>query len=290
MAVSINLQGHRGARGLAPENTLPGFVLALEHGMDTLELDVVLTRDQILVIHHDLATNPHLCQQTNGDRLLPTPIAHLMASDLTTLDCGSRPHPRFPRQASAPGASPLTLRRFFNSIATYEANHPRPRPVRFNVELKLPSKAPSSVLQATAETVVTELRRATVLHRATVQSFELRVLPLVAALEPTIELSALFKPTRWQLALLTMGLEANRSEIIEKALTLGVSTLSPHHRYINGSFVHRVHQRGLKVIPWTVNDPDRIRTLLSLGVDGLISDYPDLLKREYTRFQKGLSP
>lgn len=286
----IDLQGHRGARGLAPENTLPGFAAALDAGVSTLELDVVLTKDRTLVVHHNLSTNPLLCQEPGGEKLVSRPLAQLSARELTSLDCGTQGDPRYPRQAPAPGASPPSLQEFFTFIESYEASHPRPHPTRFNVDLKVPKGASPNTLQTTAEVTVTELRRANAIERSTVQSFEHRILPLLSALSPTLELSALFRATPWQQLLLRAGFNANRPELLEKATALGVSVISPHHRYVNGAFIEEAHRRGLRVVPWTVNSPERLHALFALGVDGIISDYPDLLIREYTRFRQRSPP
>jgi len=281
---SIDLQGHRGARGRFPENSIPAFTYAIEQKMTTLELDTNLTKDGHLIVYHDSFVNPDLCLDVNQNPAQPTRILDMTLADLKTLDCGSIIHEKFPEQKPIPGTKIISLSEFFDFVTQYEASHPDlPKP-RFNIETKFESAPDQAYLEKFAMTMVKLIEDAGVADRTIVQSFVLEVLPMIKKKNPSLKTSALFQPSYVQGFLMTMGLNTFRREIIEKTEKAGADIISPYHLYANRFFIQTCHQKNIKVIPWTVNEEKKIRVLLNNGVDGIISDYPNRLFRIYQQW------
>lgn len=278
---TIELQGHRGARGLAPENTWPAFEQALRHGMNVLELDTVITADGDLVIHHDTETNPALCRAADGQSVKKAAMSTLAIAELKTFDCGSDRHEKFPAQQPIPGTRLITLDEFFANIKALEARDARIKSVTFNIEAKFPKGQPTEAeLMRFADLLVGKIRRAGMAKRSTVQSFVPEVLPHARALDKDIRTSALFEPTNWQGLKMYLGLGGGvRAEILSRAEAVKADIISPYKLYVTGDFLREAHAKKMAVIPWTVNEPDEMAELLKLGVDGIISDYPDRLAK-----------
>ncbi len=254
----IEVQGHRGARAVRPENTLVGFKYALGAGVDVLELDLGVTSDDQLVVLHDPAVSPKRC--TTGGKKLPAsiPVRSLTLAAIRAFDCGSLPHARFPRQERVPGAGIPTLAEVF----ALAKGHPK---VGFNIETKLvpghPGAAPPP--ERFAELVVAAIRAAGVVERTTVQSFDQRTLQAVARLEPKIRRVLL--------------VAENHIDHVAVAKAAQASIVSPNHRWIVKADVERMHAAGLKVVPWTINTPESWARLVEMGVDGIITDDPAAL-------------
>lgn len=277
---TIELQGHRGARGLAPENTWPAFEIALQNGMNVLELDTVLTADNDLIIHHDTDTNPKLCQHADGTVLISRPIRQITAAELRQLDCGSLKHTDFPEQVPRPGTRLLTLAEFFRAVKDYENRNKSAVPVMFNVEAKFPKESAADIAEVRlfATTLLRQIKEADVETRTTLQSFRMEILAEIRRSSPTMRTAALFEPTRWQGLRMHLGIGSSvRVAILDAAISAKADVISPYKLYANDEFVRAAHRRGLAVIPWTVNDSGEMQDLLDLGVDGIITDYPDRL-------------
>ena len=303
-AAAFDLQGHRGARGLAPENTLEGFATALEVGVDTLELDVALTRDDVLVVVHDRTLNPDLVRGADGRWLAARgpAIRRLSAAELAGLDVGRiRPDSGYaaahPAQRPVDGARIPTLAEVFALAARHGADR-----VRFNVETKLSPLAPDEAADpdAFAAAVVAEVRRAGVASRTTVQSFDWRTLRRVRRLAPeigTVHLSSAQpgfdtvgagRPggSPW-----TDGLRLeDHGSVAAMVRAAGGTTWSPNARDLDADAVARAQALGLKVVPWTVNDAGTMHRLIDWGVDGLITDRPDLLRDVLRELGEPLPP
>jgi len=278
---SIDLQGHRGARGLFPENTIPAFQCAIEHKMTTLELDTNLTKDGNLIVYHDSFINADLCLDPKRNPAQSTRILDMTLEDLKKLDCGSIINEEFPEQRQVPGTKLITLSEFFHFVKQYEADHPDIPKLRFNIETKFESAPDQEYLEKFAMVMVELIEEADVVDRTTVQSFVLEVLPLIKKRNPALKTSALFQPSYVQGFLMMMGLNSIRNEIIEKTEKAGADIISPYHLYANRFFIQTCHEKNIRVIPWTVNEKKKIVTLLNNGVDGIISDYPDQLSFVY---------
>jgi glycerophosphoryl diester phosphodiesterase len=284
----FDLQGHRGARGLAPENTLAAFRRALEVGVTTLELDVVVSRDGVPMVSHDLRLNPQLTRDADGEWVLPPGPAFLQLGldEIRRFDVG-RPRPggatalRFPSQAPADGERIPTLAEVL-ALA--------PAPVRYNVETKLdpPDLAPDP--RAFAEVVIRELRRAGVADRASLQSFDWRTLRRAARIAPEIERVCLtsleleggnLEPGRAGAPIALDGLDVDDygGSVPRLVQAAGCAVWSPSHAGLDATGIGKAHALGLRVVTWTVNDEARMGQLIDLGVDGIITDYPDRLRR-----------
>lgn len=252
--------------------------------MTVLELDTVLTAEGDLIIHHDTDTNPALCKNENGSAIQPTPIRTLKVADLKRLDCGSSGNEKFPEQKKVPGTRLMTLAEFFDKMRELEKNDAAKRGITFNIEAKFPKgvNPTETELNLFAETLTGKVRAAGMSRRSTLQSFELKILPLLKNRDSEIKTSALFEPTYWQGFRMYLGIgEGPRAAIITAAIDARADIISPYKLYVNDEFVHTAHAKNLAVIPWTVNDPKEMATLLRHGVDGIISDYPDRLQTAY---------
>jgi len=268
-AAAFDLQGHRGARGHAPENTLAGFERALAIGVDTLELDVGVTRDGVVVIHHDRRLNPDVARGVDGKWVrAPAPTiyslsyAELARYDVGRIRPGSDYARRFPHQQPIDGARIPRLSDLW-PIA--------PR-VRFNIETKLMPEAPEETLppEPFARAVIAEVRRAGVAPRTTIQSFDFRTLAVVQREAPEI-----------RTAYLTSGQRGD--DVVKRVHALQGTIWSPNYQDLDPVALAAARGFGLKVIPWTVNEPADIARVLAMNVDGLISDYPDRVRQALGR-------
>lgn len=260
----VEVHGHRGARALFPENTLAGFREALRAGVDVLELDLGVTRDGVLVVAHDQELDPALCLGPDGTRLQrPVPLRSLTLAELKRYDCGTLLNPRFPRQKPAPGERVPTLEEVFRLLA--ESPEPAARTARLNVETKSfparPELAPPP--EEFARLLLAAAKRAGLLERLIVQSFDHRTLAAVKRLRPSTRVSALISD--------------NLPDLLHLARGLGAEIVSPHHEWITADEVRRLREAGVRVIPWTVNDEPGWRRMLEPGVDGIITDDPPAL-------------
>ncbi|MBP7125883.1 glycerophosphodiester phosphodiesterase [Myxococcota bacterium] len=258
----VEVHGHRGARALRPENTLAGFDFALKAGADVLEMDLAVTRDDRLVVIHDLWVPRDLCLGPDGQ---PPPeglaIRSLTLGEVRAFDCGSRANPRFPGQQAVPGQRIPTLEEVL-SLARI-AGVFRDVPVRLNLELKTvpgrPDLGPDP--DRLAALLAEAIRSSPVRWQVTVQCFDHRVLRAFHARMPEVPLAALLDQDR-------------PVDLVAVARDARASILSPHHQWITASDVRVLHQAGIRVIPWTANDPRDWDRLLEMAVDGIITDDP----------------
>ena len=293
-AASLDLQGHRGARGLHPENTLGGFVAALSIGVTTLELDCGVTADGVVVVHHDELLNPDTTR-LNGrwlDQRIPlheVTFAELLAYDVGRLRPGSAYAERFPTQRGRDG---VRIPRLAAVLAMAES---KSQTIRYNIETKLSPLEPAHTLPpaAFADAVIAELRAAEVASRAAIQSFDWRSLKRVQAVAPdiatsclTAELHDLDTLARGQpgSSPWTAGLDVDDFGSVPQLVhAAGCDIWSPSLRNVSTSRIAEAHDLGLKVAVWTVNEPPDIEAMLDLGVDGIISDYPDRVRAALRR-------
>lgn len=291
-AIAFDLQGHRGARGLAPENTLPAFARALSIGVTTLELDVGITADGVVVVHHDRQLNPDVARGTDG-RWLRAPTRalreltfhELQRYDVGRIRPGSDYSKRFPDQRKRDGVRIPKLADVFEL-----ARHARNDEVRFNVETKLSPEAPDETLgpEEFARTLIRAIRDGGMEARTTVQSFDWRTLAVVQREAPKIATSylssqgagldnigaGLQEASPW-----TAGVRFRDHGSVPKMVkAAGGAIWSPNYRDLDEALVKEARGLGVKVLPWTVNDPAEMERLIGWGVDGMITDRPDRLR------------
>ncbi len=249
-----DVQGHRGFRGLYPENTMAAFRGALEYQVPTIELDVQVTRDGVLVVHHDPRLNRSLCVRDDGRPLQNLRMSQVDLAALADIDCGSRPNRKFPDQRTVVGERIPRLDQVLElaEMADY--------PVRWSIEIKMKDSRSGRTAQELAEIAVKTVQAAGLENRTIIQSHDPEVLLSVAELAPEIGRAILVRSPGAYDRLV----ESSRATI-----------LSPRYDRLRATDVERFHARGIAIIPWTVNNPNNILTMISWGVDGIISDYPD---------------
>ncbi len=281
LAGAFDLQGHRGARGLAPENTLPAFAAALAAGVTTLELDTGVTRDGVVVIHHDRRLNPDIARGPDGRWVeAPAPLIHaltyleLQRYDVGRLRPGSGTAQLFPDQQPADGTRIPRLADLFELVKKSGNDT-----VRFNIETKLSPQAPEETLPPLefARALIAEIRGAGLEPRTSIQSFDWRTLHAVEREAPGVA---------------TVYLTGRRgADSQPKAVhAAGGRLWAPNHEAMDSATLVEARALGLKVVPWTVNEPAAIERVLDLAVDGLITDYPDRARAQIARRGLPLPP
>jgi glycerophosphoryl diester phosphodiesterase len=258
----IEVQGHRGARAARPENTLPAFEYALEQGVDTLELDLAVTKDGVLVVSHEPLVSPEICQAAGGKPVEgQIPIHGLTLAELRTYDCGTLRNPRFPDQTPVPGTRVPTLEEVFQLVK--DSPSPAAKVVQFNIEIKIVPRYAGTVMpdpDAFAKLVVDAVHKAGLVDRVVIQSFDHRSLLAVRKLEKRLRISPLVGDS---LPELKGYLAAMKPDVY-----------SPNLNWITPEAVKTAHAAGTKVIPWTADAPDEWEYLVKCGVDGIITDDP----------------
>lgn len=291
-AHGLDLQGHRGARGLLPENTLPAFARALELGMTTLELDCGITRDGVVVVSHDPVLNPDFTRDAAGrwlegasPAIRSLDYAELARYDVGRIRPGNAYARRFARQQPLDGTRIPRLAEVF--ALARDAGNER---VRFNIETKLSPLKPqeTAVPEVFVAALLDAIRAAGMTGRVTIQSFDWCTLQLVqkAAPEiPTVYLTAQGTaphtiPVEAAASPWTAGFDPRHfgGSLPRTIKAAGGSVWSPHHGNLTLSALREAQALGLKVVVWTVNDAADMRRLIDWGVDGIISDYPDILR------------
>jgi glycerophosphoryl diester phosphodiesterase len=281
-ATAFDLQGHRGARGLAPENTLQAFATALSIGVTTLELDTGVTKDGVVVIHHDRRLNPDIARGPDGRWVeAPAPLIHelsfeeLRRYDVGRLRPGSKIAEQFPDQQPADGARVPALAELFELVE--KAGNTT---VRFSIETKLGPQAPEETLapEPFARAVIGEIRKAGLEERTSIQSFDWRTLQVVEREAPAIATVYL------------TGRKRDGGSQPKAVHAAGGRIWSPYFVEMDSASVVEARALGLRVIPWTVNEPAAIERVLDLGVDGLITDFPDRARAQMQRRGLPLPP
>jgi len=264
------IHGHRGCRGLRPENTLPAFLLALELGVDVLEMDVVLSADNEVVVSHEpwLST---LCHDAQGkaveaDTELRHNLYRMPYAEIRRCDCGLIQHPAFPRQQIMAAFKPQ-LREVIRASEQHARTLNRPA-VRYSIEIKS-SPAGDNLFHpvplAFVERVLAVLRQTGILSRVTLLCFDKRILQAAHYLAPQLPVCLLVED------------ELPYANHVA-ALGFTPSVYGPHYRLVTPALITELHAQGIRIIPWTVNKPVDMCRLLQLGVDGITTDYPDTLR------------
>lgn len=294
-AGAFDLQGHRGARGLAPENTLPGFARALGVGVNTLETDIAISRDGVLLISHDPALNPDITRGPDGQWLsgrgpviFHTPAAELQRYDVGRLKPGTRYAWQHPEQQAVDGSHLPTLDALFALVKRAGDLAPGQAPVRLALETKLSPLAPDDTAapEPFARALVAAVRGAGMASRVSVLSFDWRTLQLIQREAPEIPTVYLSARQRWldnigsgPATPWTAGFALRDHGSVPKMIkAAGGKVWSSFHGDLDAAQVKEAQALGLQVLAWTVNEPPQIEAMLNLGVDGIVSDRPDRVR------------
>lgn len=264
----VEIEGHRGARGLAPENTIPAFLKALEYKVETLELDVVVSADGKLVVSHEpwfshLISLDKNGKQINEENEKEHSIFKLKYSGIKLYDVGSIGNKNFPEQQKIKAAKPL-LRDVFKTVDDY-ARKNKLKPVRFNIEIKSNPDWDGKFTPSPdvfAKKVYDEILKSKMKDRVIVQSFDVRSLQEMRKF-----------PVKLPLALL-VGNKDGIEKSIEK-LGFQPDTYSPHYSLVDENLVKYCRDRKIKIVPWTVNEIADLERMKKFDLDGIITDYPD---------------
>lgn len=265
---NFSWQGHRGARGLLPENTVPAFLKAQELGMGTLELDIAVSRDSQIIVTHEPWFSAEICLNKNGNEITEEEgkklrIYEMTAAEIAEYDCGSKAHTRFAEQEKMPAYKP-TLRAVVEAADAYAREHNLPLPA-YNIEIKSEPDYDGVLTPPIADFValtVKELRDLGIDKRGNLQSFDLRALEEIHKQAPDIAVAYLVEA-------------AVDTEAALNLLTFKPEIYSPYYPLVNQKMRDLTRARGIKIIPWTVNDTVTMKKLIALGVDGIITDYPN---------------
>lgn len=301
-AGTFDLQAHRGGMGLYSESSAAAFSHALETGVTTLEMDTHVTEDGEVVVWHDRQIFDHLCRDTApaspGDPEFPYAgdyIADLTLEQVKTLECGYQPHPDWPDQQISPGPM-LELSEVFDLVHEYRAYD-----VFLNIETKVEAGAPGETQprEVFVSAVLEEIAASGLEDQVSIQSFDWGALQLVHELNPELPRVALTNHDFLEVGQPGAspwlgGLDADDfgGDLVAMAEYLGVDAISPVHGfpqdgavgdegyrpYVTQEMVDAAHAADLRVIPWTANDADTMAHLIDLGIDGLITDRPDVAR------------
>ena len=289
-AHAFDLQGHRGARGLAPENTLPAFAAALSLGVTTLEFDTGVTRDGVVVISHEPFLHPDTTRgpdgawlTAHGPAIVSITYAELARYDVGRLNPATPYGKRYPAQVPADGTRIPKLADLFDLVKRSGNTA-----VRFNIETKIDPRAPQATLppEAFARALVRTIREGGMAARSSIQSFDWRTLKVVQAEAPEIPTVYLTAQQKWldnvaPGSAWTAGMQIERHGSVPKMIkAAGGHTWSPFFADLDAAKLAEAKSLGLAVVVWTVNEPADIARMLALGVDGIISDRPDLVRVE----------
>ncbi len=264
----FDLQGHRGARGLRPENTIPAFLLALDSGVTTVELDLAITKDKQIVVSHEPWMSASICLQANGTLIRPSDekrfnIFQMTYDEVMKFDCGSKGNERFPEQTKMKIQKPLltdvivAVEDHLRSYTQYE--------VDYNIEIKSSPEGDNKFHPypaAFSDMVYNLIDQYLPLDRVVIQSFDFRVLKYWHEKYPDVRLAALVENTK--------SISANL-----KDLGFTPAIYSPYFQLLSKDKVQYLQNQKVRVIPWTVNEEADMKKMLQYGVDGFITDYPN---------------
>lgn len=264
-------QGHRGCRGIMPENTIPAMLKAIDLGVTTLEMDAVITADRKVILSHEPFFNHEITTRPDGREVLATEEKELNIYRMSFLetkryDVGLRPHPRFPKQEKIKAYKPL-LSEVIEDVEAYTklkgANS-----VFYNIETKT-MPATDSIYHPAPEEFVRLLmgviNRQKIERRVIIQSFDYRTLKIIHEQYPSVKTAALVE-------------DFDKKSLDDQIKELGFvpDIYSPHYSLVNEKLVSDCHEKKIRLIPWTVNDKIIIDKLKGMRVDGIITDYPDI--------------
>jgi glycerophosphoryl diester phosphodiesterase len=275
----LDVQGHRGGRGLMPENSIPAMLNAVKLGVRTLELDCVISSDGKVVVSHDVYMSSAFMLKPDGTEISKTEekqysLYKMTYDSIRRWPEGVKPYPQFPQQARVPTYKPL-LADLIDSVENYVQLH-HLKPVYYNMETKSTPQG-DDIDHPKPERFVTLLMEVVkakgIGDRVIIQSFDPRTLQVLHQKEP-----------RQYTALLVENGEGFAANIAD--LGFDPTIYSPYYRLVDADLVKKAHERKIAVLPWTVNEEKDMQSLAALGVDGMISDYPDRLVRLFGSYQQ----
>ena len=273
MKDSFDIQGHRGCRGLMPENTVGAMIRALDLGVTTLEMDVVISKDNKVVVSHEPWFESEITTKPDGSFIkqgeaMQYNLYQMNYDEIMKYDVGIKPHPRFPKQEKIKAIKPL-LSDLLDSVAESMKTRRRPFPY-FNIETKcLPAgdnrfhPKPEEFV----ELLIAVIKEKGVEERVIIQSFDFRTLKYLHDKYPSIKTAMLIEDS-----------DENDFDGQLKRLGYTPEIYSPNYTLVDDELVKQCHAKGMKIIPWTVNDEKQLKKLKKLGIDGVITDYPDVIK------------
>lgn len=274
---TFDLQGHRGCRGLMPENSIPAMLKALEIGVNTLEMDVVISKDKQVVLSHEPMLSHEICFTENGTEISQDDeqlfnLYKMNYDEIKKCDCGSKHNKRFPNQQKIKVAKPL-LSEVIDSVEKFIEKNSLPK-VQYNIEIKSTPETDGSFHPRPnefCELVMNVIKEKNIEERVIIQSFDVRPLQEIHQKNPKIKLALLVE---------------NRYSVEKNIEQLGFipDIYSPNHLFVNEKLMKFAAEKNMKVIPWTVNEKEEILSVLRLGVDGIITDYPDRAKEILNEF------
>ena len=269
---TFDFQAHRGGRGLMPENTIPAMLAVMENPkVTTLEMDLAITMDKQVVVSHDPVLNPIITTKPDGTFIKGTEmnqniIYQMEYAQLKKFDVGLKPHPGFPQQKKVAASIP-TLSELIDSVEAKGAT--MGRKMFYNIEIKSvdgKDVIEHPVPEEFVDLVVNLINQKNVLARTSIQSFDIRPLKVLHQKYPKVQTAYLVEGK-------TTSNVKNNLDLIGFTPTI----YSPEFKYVTKETVDYCHAHHMKIIPWTVNTKTEIEALIALGVDGLITDYPNLI-------------
>lgn len=266
-AQAFEWHGHRGARGLYPENSIGGMKEALKFPVTTLEMDLVISKDLEVIVSHDPWMNRSFCLTADGKKLglKKINLYQMTAEEIARFDCGSKYYKKFPRQQKLFVSKPLLKDLLHETEEEMTRLHKK---ISYSFEIKSSKKAEKDGFQPEhgrfADLVIEEILKTLPSERFIIQSFDTRVLAYIKTKYPHIRI------------VLLRGLSFSPKKLLEK-LNFTPDYVSPDYRVLCKEHVNFFHQKGIKVVPFTINDKKTFSKVKKMNVDGILTDYPDLI-------------
>ncbi len=264
---TVDIQGHRGCRGLLPENTIEAFEKAIDLGVHTLELDVAISRDGIVVVSHEPFMSRTYCLDSHGNDIPEAldrkyNLYQMTFDSIKQFDCGTKVHPRFPNQQKIKTYKPS----LDEVIKVSKQKNPD---IKFNIELKASPEYDhifTPVPRAFVELVLQVVHCNKASNKTNLQSFDLRILEEIKRQSPEMVVALLVD-------------EDERIQNKMNQMSYKPEIVSPYYKLLDSKTVRQLQEEGFKVIPWTINEVEDLKKMIDFEVDGIITDYPDRLVR-----------
>ncbi len=275
---NLDIQGHRGCRGLMPENTIAGFISAVDMGVTTLEMDVVVSKDLQIIVSHEPFFNHEITTLPDGKYLDAKTeknynIYSMTTPEIQNIDVGLKSHPRFPLQNKIKTTKP-TLHEVLDAVESHILQN-KLKPINYNIEIKYDERGAQLYFPPCdlfADLLIREITGYGIKDKCIIQSFNPNCLNIVHKKDPAIQIALLVENKKTFLVNLSN-------------LNFKPQIYSPNFKLVNKKLLEYCKLNQIKVIPWTVNEKSSVIKLLKSGVDGIISDYPDMVINEYEKLK-----